>query len=154
MKINPIALALCLGLAPIAAAAAAPVEQLLKFKTVLPADDFKIAPTTAWPAATATTDLAYDKTKDTFTAYTNQVGITSATQNVTARLENTAALVAGPNSIPVEVKLGGKVLTTTAQQIHPKGAAEVKYPLNIIPTGKGHVAGTYTGEVVLIFDGV
>jgi hypothetical protein len=154
MKIIPTALALCLGVVPLASTVAAPVEQLLKFRTVLPPDDFTLKPTTAWPANTVVTSIVYDKALDTFAPYTNELGITSATLNVTAKLEKAVALVAGTNSIPVEVKLGGKALTTTAQQVHPKGAAEVKYPLSIVPTGKNHPAGTYAGEVVLIFDGV
>lgn len=146
---------LTMGIALVAvnASVAVPVEQALKFKTVIPPDPFVIKPSTQWPAATAVTTLAYNNATDTFTAYTNSIGITSATLNVTAKLEKAASLVSGANSIPIEVKLGGKALTVTAQQIHPKGAAEVAYPLNIVPTGKDHPAGTYTGDVTLVFDG-
>ena len=76
------------------------------------------------------------------------------TVNVTAKLGKLANLVDGTNTIPLEVKLGDKTLTLNAQQIHPQADAGLIYPLSIQPTGKGHSAGTYAGDVVLIFDGV
>ncbi|HMH66560.1 MAG TPA: hypothetical protein VK519_01435 [Pinirhizobacter sp.] len=154
MKINHIALAICLGMVPLANAVAAPVQQTLKFSTIIPEPDFTITPTRPWP--TAVTPLAYDKVKEIFTPYANDVRITSLTLNVTAKLEKAANLVNDSNSdavIPLQVKLGDKTITLDAQQIHVKGGG-APYPLSIQPIGKGYPGGTYAGDVVLIFDGV
>jgi len=153
MKLAPIALTLCLGAISVTNTMATTITQTLKFETVVPPDDFTLKPTTPWPAAGAATPFNYDKVTDTFTAYTNELTIQSASHNVAAKLQAVATLKAGKQTIPVEVKLGGTTLTPTAVKVHDKGPAEGKYPLNIVPTGKGHPAGTYTGDVVLIFDG-
>lgn len=151
MKITPIALAICLGM-PLANAMAAPVQQTLKFSTVIPEEEFKIEPKTPWP--TAVTSLTYDKVKDTFAPYKNEVRITSLTLDVTAKLQKAATLVDGTNVIPLEVKLDDKGLGLTAQKIHSKGSG-LAYLLDIRPrAGSGYPAGTYAGDVVLIFDGI
>jgi len=154
MKVIPIVLALCLGVVPVASTLANSISQIPKFKTVIPLADFKLTPTTPWPASTVETVITYDKAADIFTPYTNELTITSTEFNVTASVDIDLVLNGPANTkIPVEVMLDGKKLKTASQVIHPKSPLAQKYPLRIVPTGKKHPPGTYTGSFTLFFDG-
>ncbi len=149
------ALAICLGMVPITNAASTPVEQTLKFRAAVPADEFKIEPGTPWPAAGVVTEFKYDKVRNQFTRYTNSLTITSLGHDVTAKIESFGALSDGTNKIWLSVSVAGKPLSPTPKLIHSKGPNAETYELDIVPTPTGTPkAGTYTGDIVLIFDGV
>lgn len=155
MKITPIALALCLSVVPVASVVAAdpPATQqsiTLKFQTIITATPFTIKPKNALPLDV--TDFEYDKIRLRFTSYENEFAIKSAGK-VTAKLEKAAELVAAKNKIPLDVTLGGTKLGTAASEIHAGGTDEKSYNFVISPTGGVlYPAGTYKGDVVLLFD--
>jgi hypothetical protein len=155
MKIIPTVLALCLSVVPLASTVAAPVEQSLKFSAAVPADEFKIEPGTPWPAAGVVTEFKYNKVNNQFTRYANSLTITSSGHDVTAKIQSPAVLSDGTNTIAVAVQIAGTRLSTTPKMIHPKGPNSGTYELDIVPVPTGSPkAGTYTSEIILIFDGV
>lgn len=152
MKIAPIVLALCLGAVPAPSIVAAPIEQSLIFATVIPPNDFKVTPSTPWP--TSPHNIPYDNVTGNFTAYENELTILSNPAKITARVEHDPKLQHIGDlavTIPVEVKLGTVVLSTTKKIVH-QGNGTAKSQLKIVPTGKGYSEGTYTGEIKLIFE--
>jgi len=155
MKPKLITVALFLTFAPLAGVLAAPIQQTLKFSTTVPPDDFTIEPSTPWPGNGEVTTLKYDKVADKFDIYSNNLSILSTAQDVTAKLQSAVELSNGNEKLQGVVTIGKTLLTTSAQLIHPKAAGTEIHPLFIgINPMQNPAAGTYTGDIVLIFDGV
>lgn len=160
MKITPIALALCLSAVPVASAIAADppltTQQTitLKFKAVINQRAFSITPAKKLPTDLEETLFEYDDIRQTFTTYTNQFTVKSDGK-VKAKLEKSAALTGPgkpPASIPLDVTLGGKPVLPAGLEVHAGGATPTVLDFVISPKGGSYTVGTYTGNVVLIFD--
>jgi len=158
MKINHIIIIVLLGLVPLTSASAAPIEQTLKFTTTIPAEDFEIEPRKPWPTNGEVTTLNYDNATGRFEPYENTLKILSTVQDVTAKLQSAAELSNGREKMKAIVlimnqNIGVKEVTTSAQRIHTKAADPAHYSLQVVQGTKNPTAGTYTGDIVLIFEG-
>jgi hypothetical protein len=126
MNITSIAIALFLFLAPVARTTAASQQAVtLKFQTVIAADDAIIRTNTPLPT----------------------------TNKVTAKLQKNAELINNQNKkINIDVTLADKLLSTTPVLIHSGTPHEASYQFRVHPKDGIHGDGTYTGDVILIFD--
>lgn len=155
MKITPLFLVLGISVVPMANTFGATTETVqLKFQTVVERKDLSIQTRDALPPATEPTNLIYDKVRNTFSSYENAFLITSSS-DVTAKLKNSVELVEVTNNkkkIQVEVKLNSHELTTASYKVHPGSSDELTYAFTVKPKGGKHSDGTYSGDVVIIFE--
>jgi hypothetical protein len=153
MNITSIAIALFLFLAPVARTTAASQQAVtLKFQTVIAADDAIIRTNTPLPSETQITAFKYDNIRHTFDSYEN-IFIITTTNKVTAKLQKNAELINNQNKkINIDVTLADKLLSTTPVLIHSGTPHEASYQFRVHPKDGIHGDGTYTGDVILIFD--
>lgn len=155
MKINCIAIAVCLGLVPLASASAAAVEQTLKFKAAIPDEDFTITPETPWP--TDDINLAYHDATQEINSYNMSMSIVSKTHDIMAKLGKDPLLSLDTDEnigILMNVSIDGAALNTFGRKVHTRAPLGRTHNLSIrthYPASR-YPAGTYTGNIVLIFD--
>jgi hypothetical protein len=144
----------CFLLLALAAGAteAAPLTRALNFVTTIPANNFVITPAGGWPTAEIVID--YDAVTGTFKPYVLALAVINSSIDVTAKLVNDAKLSSAKNEIPVEVKIKSLVLSTKPAVIRPKAPGQDVISLEITPLASNtpYQAGTYRGEITIVFD--
>ncbi|MCW8349063.1 fimbrial protein [Vibrio sp. ZSDZ65] len=128
------------------------VSQILTVTTTIPSTTFSVAPVTgAWPS---TINLNYDEVSNKLSTYTLTLNA-KYEAGLSALLVNNAELTSGTNTIPLNIKLDSKALSSNYTSISgvPASASGDNYVLEITGTpGNSQAAGSYSGSIQLLFE--
>lgn len=135
--------------------AAGEAQHSISLVAHVPTNGFYVVPTDP-DLVNKDQDMSYQPTTGKMRDVNGFFDVRNNNGSVHASLESQPKLVAGNNSIDLQVLLNNKELTLTPQLVVGESESDVNYraPLKITARGSNFEPGDYTGSVAMIFDAV
>ncbi|WP_426205952.1 CS1 type fimbrial major subunit [Pseudomonas sp. TWP3-1] len=121
----------------------------------VPTDGFYVVPTDP-DLVNKDQDMSFQPTTGKLREVNGFFDVRNNNGSVHASLESLPKLIAGSESIDLQVSFNNKVLDLTPKLVVDEADSDVNYraPLNIKALGSSFKPGDYTGSVAMIFDAV